>query len=39
MWIRSPAQIGRVANTARPTESVSATRIGGGCGGEVVEKR
>ena len=33
--MRSPEAMGRVAKTARPTDSVSATRMGGG-GDEVV---
>ena len=37
MWMRSPAGIGRVANTARPTVSVRETWIGGGFCVEMVE--
>jgi hypothetical protein len=37
VWMRSPVGIERVAKTARPTESVRETRMGGGFGGEVVE--
>ncbi|PNX60161.1 hypothetical protein L195_g060048, partial [Trifolium pratense] len=37
VWMRSPVRIGRVAKTARPTESVRETRMGGGFGCEVVE--
>ena len=35
MWMRSPAPILRVANTPRPADSVSKTRIGGGAGRPV----